>query len=67
MHRHVGITMNHLHLTLAAAHFNLRTLRKWHQTTGKGDPTNPLLAGITTQVTITPGAKRGPRRPRWAA
>ena len=67
MHRHVGIMMNHLHLTLAATNFNLRTLRKWHQTTGKGNPTNPLLADITTQITITPGAKRGPRRPRWAA
>ena len=29
-------------------------------TTGKRDPTNPLLADITTQVTITPSAKRGP-------
>ena len=67
MHRHVGITMNHLHLTLAATNFNLRTLRKWHRTTGKGDPTNPLLADITTQVAITPGTKRGPRRPHWAA
>jgi len=36
-------------------------------TTGKRDPTNPLLADITTQVTITPSAKRGPRQPRWAA
>ena len=67
MHRHVGIMMNHLHLTLAATNFNLRTLRKWHQTTGKGDPANPLLADIEVDGTKQPAAKRGPRLPRWAA
>ena len=67
MHRHVGIMMNHLHLTLAATNFNLRTLRKWHQTTGKGDPANPLLEDIKVARTKQPVATRGKRLPRWAA
>ena len=67
MHRHVGIMMHHLHLTLAATNFNLRTLRKWHQTTGKGDPENPLLADIEVDGIKQPAVKRGRRAPRWAA
>lgn len=67
MHRHVGITMNHIHLTLAVTNFNLRTLRKWHRDTGKGNPNNPLLADITPHVALSTTKTRGPRRPRWAA
>jgi len=67
MHRHVGIAFNHLHLSLAAANFNLRTLRKWHQDTGKGDTANPLLANVAVQTSNVKRPTRGTRRPRWAA
>ena len=67
MHRHVGIAFNHLHLSLAAANFNLRTLRKWHQDTGKGDTANPLLADVAVQTTNVERPTRGTRRSRWAA
>ena len=65
LHRHVGITMNHIHITLTNVNYNLRTLRAWHANTGKGNPDNPLLAGITPNTNKPEPIKRGPRLSRW--
>lgn len=67
-HRHVGITMVHLLTTITVVNYNLRTLRKWHENTGRGDANNPLLANVTPKDDTEREIKRRPnRKPRWAA
>ena len=65
VHRHIGITWSHFFLTLASTNYNLRTLRKWHEETGRGDPDHPLLADITPNKKRRAPVTRGPRTPRW--
>jgi hypothetical protein len=67
LHRHIGIMWNHYFLTLASVNYNLRTVRTWHETTGYGDPSHPLLADITPtpKNRFKQPVRRGPRQPRW--
>lgn len=42
--RTTGLALTNIMYALAAATYNLRTLRNWHEQTGLGDPAHPLLA-----------------------
>lgn len=42
--RFTGIALVNLVVGLSAACYNLRIIRNWHERTGMGDPTHPLLA-----------------------
>jgi hypothetical protein len=41
--RVTGLTLVHILTAMAAASYNLRMLRGWHERTGLGDPDHPLL------------------------
>jgi hypothetical protein len=55
--RTTGITLVNLMTAMAAASYNLRMLRAWHERTGLGDPDHPLLEPATepgTFLQLTP-------------